>query len=85
MSDIAERLAQDYWNAHGIDEGVGPLVEAMDRVRLETIEECGAMLGAEVLRLLGQRDREDVDGIARAAKLVRELAAAPPTQKPGSR
>ncbi len=49
-----------------------------ETVRLATIEECGALLGNEAVRLLGQRDREDVEGIARASAMVRSLASRPP-------
>lgn len=47
------------------------LARMVDKIR----EESAAVLSAEAMRLLGSRDREDVESIARAAKLVRDHAA----------
>lgn len=52
------------------EHSVAKLADLIAAVRRES----GAVLSAEVLRLLGCRDREDVEGIARAAKLLRDDA-----------
>lgn len=50
-------------------------VEKLKLIVGQIREECAAVLGAEVMRLLGCRDREDAESIARASKLVRDFAA----------
>lgn len=54
------------------DAFIDRLGEWFDGAYAAERERCAGVLGKEVLRLLGCRDREDAEGIARAAKLVRE-------------
>lgn len=70
-------LVGDFMAAHVV-ETVGDFEEVecalediLTKVRAEEREACAALLGKEVLRLLGCRDREDAEGIARAASLIR--------------
>ena len=75
---VAINFMQEHVHLDLSDDAEAKLQEALtswfDAAYTAERKRCEALLGAEVMRLLGCRDREDAEGIARAAQIIRESA-----------
>lgn len=66
----AEAIYDAVIGASTRQQSLGTVKNLVGKVR----EECAGVLGAEVLRLMGERDREDAQSVARCAMLIRDDA-----------